>query len=173
MSLPYAPIKDSFEPEEVLEFPSGGINPPSYIFCDKTPSLCHANAIFVIIRDRLRHADDMKSNEFSWWNRETRSKADGVHLVGSVSSLPNPVKQIQKNKERSQHKSDPLAATQRSQKDELFALMLKCMGENMGNKENRFLRFAQGAKQALAFLADERQLQAVRDFGTNHQILQF
>jgi len=63
MSIPYAPIKDNFESEEVVQFL---LNPPSYIICAETPSLCQSNAIFVIDRDRLKHEEDMKSDDFCW-----------------------------------------------------------------------------------------------------------
>ena len=74
---------------------------------------------------------------------------------------------MQKIKERSQHKSDPLPPTQRAYKEELFAIMLKCVEDKTGNKGSRFLQFVQGAPQPLAFLADERQLKEVEGFCTN------
>ena len=79
-------------------------------------------------------------------------------MIGSVSSFPKSLKQIQKLKERSQRKSDHLVATQTTKKDELFAIMLKCVVDKT---------FVQGASQPLAFLADERQLKEVQRFCTN------
>ena len=88
-------------------------------------------------------------------------------MIGSVSSFPKSLKQIQKLKERSQRKSDHLVATQTTKKDELFAIMLKCVEDKTGTKGSRFLQFVQGASQPLAFLADERQLKEVERFCTN------
>ena len=70
-------------------------------------------------------------------------------------------------KERSQRKSDHLVATQTTKKDELFAIMRKCVEDKTGTKGSRFLQFVQGASQPLAFLADERQLKEVERFCTN------
>ena len=256
MSLPYVPMKDNFESEEVVEFL---LNPPSYTICAETPSLCQSDAIFVIDRERLKHEEDIKSDDFLWRNNgtkttsvkvegkryrfsktyylhgkygkgfrrriyslkgrdgkqhryylftytfreeehpvtpnkkkrtqpstlqsivaklkegkhtrdvysETRSEAGGLRLIGSVSSFPKSLKQIQKLKERSQRKSDHLVATQTTKKDELFAIMLKCVEDKTGTKGSRFLQFVQGASQPLAFLADERQLKEVERFCTN------
>ena len=55
-------------------------------------------------------------------------------MIGSVSSFPKSLKQIQKLKERSQRKSDHLVATQTTKKDELFAIMLKCVEDKTGTK---------------------------------------
>ena len=98
---------------------------------------------------------------------ETRSEAGDLRLIGSVSSFPKSLKQIQKLKERSQRKSDHLVATQTTKKDELFAIMLQCVEDKTGTKGSRFLQFVQGAAQPLAFLADERQLKEVERFCTN------
>ena len=88
-------------------------------------------------------------------------------MIGSVSSFPKSLKQIQKLKERSQRKSDHLVATQTTKKDELFAIMLKCVEDKTGTKGRWFLQFVQDASQPLAFLADERQLKEVERFCTN------
>ena len=70
MSLPYGPIKDNLESEEVVKFL---INPPSYIICREKPSLCQSDAIFVVDRDQLKHEEDLKSDEFPWRNNGTKT----------------------------------------------------------------------------------------------------
>ena len=49
---------------------------------------------------------------------ETRSEAGGLRLIGSVSSFPKSLKQIQKLKERSQRKSDHFGSPQTTKKDQ-------------------------------------------------------
>ena len=73
---------------------------------------------------------------------ETRSESGGVLLVESVSSIPKSLKQIQKIKERSRRKRDPLVATKTTHKDELYAVMLKCVEDKLDIKEqSRFIFF--------------------------------
>ena len=71
---------------------------------------------------------------------ETRSEAGDLRLVG-VSSSPKSLRQIQKLKERSKRKSHHLIATQTTKKDELFAIILKCVEDKTGTKGSRFLQF--------------------------------
>lgn len=61
-----------------------------------------------------------------------------------------------------------MVATKSSHKDELCAVMLKCVEDKLDIKErSRFIRYVQGAPQPLTFLADERQLNEVACFCTN------
>ena len=98
---------------------------------------------------------------------ETRKDSGGILGASAVTSLPRTVKQVQKIKERLDQKSCTTYSLAR--KDELFAVILKCVDESK-NKNERFLQFVQGAPQPLAFLSDDRQLHDLERFCTNlHQ----
>ena len=55
-----------------------------------------------------------------------------------------------------------MVATKTTHKDELYALMMKCVEDKLDIKEQSgFICYVQGAPQPLTFLAEERQLSSV------------